>query len=442
MRKANLLISIAMLWSIGLFAQFSISGQFRTKGECLHGYKKLAAIESTPSIMLSQRSRIILNYKNVKYSTRFSFQDIRLWGDEDNYTGAAVIGKATNSLDISEAWFETNLSQKISLRLGRQILSYDDARLISWRNWLQSNMSYDAVLLKYKNDKNWDIHLATSWNNYKTNLYGNDYYTDRMKTMSFLYIKKIFTDKLYLSATAIASGYQKAGTVGTIYLMGTEGLHLNFNNDENSEKGVFGIANAFIQNGNNKTGQDVNAFMITAEAGYHTNELGWSVSAGTEILSGNNADNTDTDYINTDHSFDLLYGGRFPYYGGNTNLITVNDKNLAGGGLVDFYLKISHKLTKKSIISTKIFYNQLQNNILAANDNNKTYYDKSLGYTIDLNYLYKFSKDVKLKFGFSYALPSDTFIRMQNITDNNGDFKTGNNYFGWVMLIVSPKFLN
>ena len=72
---------------------------------------------------------------------------------------------------------------------------------------------------------------------------------------------------MYISFTAIATGYQKEDTKNTIYITGTEGFHFNYNTNTINvgspnmkvTDGFFGVANAFIQNGTNIQGKKIEA---------------------------------------------------------------------------------------------------------------------------------------------------------------------------------------
>jgi len=439
LKLLSLLLLIGL--STNIFAQFQITGQFRTRNDNMHGYKKIAGVDSETSFFVSQRSRINLDYKSDKYTVKFSLQDVRLWGDEDVYNGTGVVRKSFNTIDVFEAWVDLKLCEHSNLKIGRQVLNYDDGRLISGRNWWQSGMSYDALLYKYNNkDMGLSVDVGLTLNNHTENLFGNDYYTDRMKTMDYLYVKKSFSKKLYVSFMTIGSGYQKAGTTSTIYMMGTEGFHLNYNAGKKPENGLFSKLNIFMQNGKNRAGQDVSANMFTAEIGYRLMDKKLAISAGVDYLSGNDDADTTSAYNEIDHTFSLLYGGRFPYYGGNLCQIVINDKNLKGAGLMNPHFKVSYKFSDKASVNFAFHMNMLANNLTATNDSTKEFYDKNLGNNIDLSFTYKFNKEVVLKIGGSYGMPSDTFIRMQNVIDSNGNYKAGTNYYAWAMLIIKPSF--
>jgi len=74
---------------------------------------------------------------------------------------------------------------------------------------------------------------------------------------------------------------------------------------------------------------------------------------------------------------------------------------------------------------------------------NPVYWKGNLGNYIDLGYTHKFSKEIILKAGFSYATISDMKNQMvygyQNVPSKQL-FGLGSNFFGWTMLIVKPNF--
>jgi hypothetical protein len=222
--------------------------------------------------------------------------------------------------------------------------------------------------------------------------------------------------------------------------MGTEGIHINYNDTKGAGDGLFFKGNAFIQNGKNKTGKEVKAAMATAYLGYRALDKKLSIGGGVDYLSGNDASDSSSDYNDYDHSFDLLYGARFPYYGGYINQIILNDKHLKGGGLVNSYIKMKYKVSKKTTLMAALHNNRLATNVMAVNDPANEYYDKDLGTNIDLELTSAIKKDIQLKIGGSYAVPSDSFIRMSNVQDSNGNFDSGDNYYLWAMLTVKPTF--
>ncbi|MCF8301940.1 MAG: alginate export family protein, partial [Bacteroidales bacterium] len=149
MKKKNIkvMISVLALFLMAGYAQaqFSLTGEFRTRGEANNGYKYIPVEGNDVQYYVSQRSRLTANYKSDKYDAKLTLQDVRAWGGEDIYSGAGVWG-SSSGFDIYEAWVDVKTGTHSSIKVGRQELKYDDRRLLSWRNWNQYGKTYDAAV--------------------------------------------------------------------------------------------------------------------------------------------------------------------------------------------------------------------------------------------------------------------------------------------------------
>ena len=114
MKKTLIKISITLIFSFALMmqanAQFSITGEWRTRAEANNGYKYIPVEEDVTQYYVSQRTRLNLIYKSDSYDARLSLQDVRAWGGEDIYSGAGVWGY-NHGLDIHEAWVNLKLGE-------------------------------------------------------------------------------------------------------------------------------------------------------------------------------------------------------------------------------------------------------------------------------------------------------------------------------------------
>jgi hypothetical protein len=150
MRKLSIVASMLLFIPfVPCKSQVTVNAELRPRFEIRDGYKQLSDTSSLPAFFVSQRSRIGLGFAKEKYSIYFSIQDVRVWGDEQNYTSTGVTGDNA-SIDLKEAWVEYFVSDHVSIKFGRQELKYADQRLIGARNWNQNGMSYDALIFKYK----------------------------------------------------------------------------------------------------------------------------------------------------------------------------------------------------------------------------------------------------------------------------------------------------
>jgi len=434
MKKTLIKISITLIFSFALMmqanAQFSITGEWRTRAEANNGYKYIPVEEDVTQYYVSQRTRLNLIYKSDSYDARLSLQDVRAWGGEDIYSGAGVWGY-NHGLDIHEAWVNLKLGESSGLKIGRQELKYDDQRLLSWRNWNQYGLTYDALVFKTQKN-NWRFDLGLSYNSLNSKITGdvanknNYYYADRnrIKTLDFIYLQRKFNDAFSLSFTGIYAGYAESDTSNKVNGTITYGFHGKY-----AKSGLDVTANAFMQGGKNQSGQDINAYYLTADAGYKFNST--RLGVGADLISGHDATNTDADYIDTDHTFNVMYGARFKYYGWMNHFVLM-DKHTKNGGLVDIYPNITHKFNKSTTI--KAFYHLFSTEQKVA-DPNGGYYDKSLGSALDVMFIKGFSKEVKLQIGLSYAMPSETLKVFKT-----GGTNTETPVWAWTMLTIKPTF--
>lgn len=152
-------------------AQFSLTGQLRTRTELRDGYGTLETKGNTPAFFTSQRARLNFNYRSSRVVFQASLQDVRIWGAD-----ASTINNADGSrLSLHEAWADLILAnakdsslpksavEYFSIKIGRQELVYDDQRLLGNLDWLQQARRHDAVVFKLLH-KGWQADLGTAFN--------------------------------------------------------------------------------------------------------------------------------------------------------------------------------------------------------------------------------------------------------------------------------------
>ncbi len=123
----------------------------RTRGELDNGVKTLIPENKSPEFMVSSRARLGIEYNYEKLQVYLSAQDVRVWGETATATGK------NQHFTLHEAWAKYQFSPRIEAKLGRQILSYDDDRLIGVFDWTMHGRSFDAVkgILKSAPNQNW-----------------------------------------------------------------------------------------------------------------------------------------------------------------------------------------------------------------------------------------------------------------------------------------------
>jgi len=166
-------------------AQFTFTGQLRTRTEFRNGYGTLESLGNKPALLTSQRSRLNIGYRSSRVVFQVSLQDVRVWGAD-----ASTISSADGSrLGVHEAFGEIILAnardssckrsalEYFSIRIGRQELVYDDQRLLGNLDWLQQGRRHDAVVLKLL-QKGWQTDLGLAFNQHTDAIgYNGTYYT-------------------------------------------------------------------------------------------------------------------------------------------------------------------------------------------------------------------------------------------------------------------------
>ena len=138
----------------------------RVRTEWRHGYKSIPTPDTTGAYEINQRTRFNVDYKSKVVDVFLSLQDARVWGQQDpreGQTGTATTSNASTvfPLYFFEAYAEPHFNDKLSLRVGRQRISYDNQRLFSENNWRLPGNSFDAhqTYLQQQNK----FHNRVSW---------------------------------------------------------------------------------------------------------------------------------------------------------------------------------------------------------------------------------------------------------------------------------------
>lgn len=429
MKRTLLFIAFVLLFFSQSHAQFILKAEFRPRFEYRSGYGELLTKDEKPALTVSQRTRLSANYQTGILSFGLGIQDIRVWGDEDWYGTTAVAGDSS-SMDLNEAWIGIKPYEQGFIKIGRQYWIYEDERMLSQRSWNQSEVKYDGILFQNKWDK-FQVDLGLSWNNKVDKAYTEPYPTNKMKSLNFIYVKKPVNDWLNIAAMALASGFQATDSTTDINWMGTYGLYFNV-----KKEGLTALANGYYQNGKNRfSGNTTNAYMFAVNADYLIKNK-FSIGAGIDYLSGHDQENTDADYMDKSHSFDVLYGMTHRYLG-HLDLFTNLPKSTKNAGIVDIFVRAKWLFKDASHVGADFHLFSLQNNVAVAGTEEPTYYEKGLGQELDLYCSWDINKIFNIRAGYSIYMATETMEKFQGVYDN-ARFPN----WAWIMITAKPVFLD
>ena len=435
-------ILVDLLKPIEVHAQFSASGQIRTRTELLHGQGTMLSKGNSPAFFTSQRTRLNAGYKGYRTQFYVSVQDVRIWG-QDASSNNRVTNAAQNGLMLHEAWGEISLldtnktkaRKELVLKIGRQELLYDDSRLLGNLDWLQQARRHDAVLLKYSNvgltlnigaayNQNRELKTGTIYdgvpNGYPagTNGIGTMYKSlqfaylgkkIKQGTASFLILKDDF-QRYTLNETGVKT--LKKGTWNRVtlgpYLQTKLGKNWNL------------TASAYLQKGNDKDGASLNAYMYAIKGLYQANRF-FSVGPGFDYTSGTASGST------KNRSFDPLYGTPHKFWGQMDYFYTAN--GFGKGGLSDVFITSTAKISDRLSIQADLHQFSSASQIRNTKDEKLS---ANLGNELDIIATFNLTKSISFQAGYCTFISTSSLAQVKGVKDPQ---KMAN----WVYLMINIK---
>jgi hypothetical protein len=419
MKKLFCLTVSAMLFTTLITAQqFDLSAEVRPRYENRHGYKTLINKDTDGANFISQRTRLNFNFEQDKIRLGVSLQNVRVWGD------VSTLASDDNATALHEAWAEAILSNKVTLKMGRQEIVYDDHRIFGNVGWAQQARSHDAFLFKYTpNNKNrLDIGLALNADNQNLTdaLYSN---AAGYKAFQYAWYHGDF-NKFGLSFLILNTGIEYLENLGlineeqTIDYMQTIGPRLTY------KSGKFNANIATYFQTGKSLDADVSASYFTGNIGYKAN-ANFKLGIGIEYLSGRDMNSLDTDI----KSFAPLFGTNHKFNGWMDYFYVGN--HAGSVGLTDINATLAYKKDKFSVKLIPHFFSAPADVFSGS-----TKMDASLGTEIDLTLGYKLANNITLSAGYSKMFATDTMEILK------GGDKDADNSWGWIMFTFKPKLFS
>ncbi|MBI5539696.1 MAG: alginate export family protein [Bacteroidia bacterium] len=428
MKTTFLTLALLLSQFICSYSQFKLSGELRPRFEYNHGYKSLANENQDASAFTSQRSRLLFEYKDDNLLFSITLQDVRMWGSQKQL--------ATNedfATSIHEAWAEVLFTKKISLKAGRQELSYDDQRILGGVDWLQQARAHDVAIFKYTGKLN--AHLGFAF--HQSGTITNNFYTgpDSYKSMQFVWLNKK-TDKLNISLLFLNNGAPYTKTKDTLGNMTEQGVRYSQTLGPRivySKNKISTSFNFYYQMGKTSANKTINSYEGAMELGYKiSDKLG--INLGFERLSGT----SQTDTANKeDNSFNPLYGTNHKFNGTMDYFYVSN--HIGSVGLNDIYLKLAYSKNKISASLTAHNFTSASDILDKkefVNNGKITAMSSSLGNEIDLDFGYSISKSITFKAGYSHMFGTESLVALK------GGKKEEISNWAWLMLVVKPTFFD
>lgn len=407
-------LSLIGMISLGTYAQeLDANLQLRPRYEYRNGFKSPMVNGENPTSFVSQRSRLNFNFKQERLKAKLTLQNIRTWGD-----AATNATSDKNGIAVFEAWAQYEFNANWSARLGRQVISYDNQRILGEVDWAQQGQSHDAALFSF-HPKNHQLDLGFAMNANAENLIApKTPYITNYKSMQYAWYHTQFS-KINASVLLLNTGYEFEKSVGNLEVdyKQTFGTYLSFKDKKwDTHLGLYGQTGESVA-------KKVSAWYAGAFAGYAFSDA-FKAGLGYEFFSGKNQDDSGT----TVKSFSPLFGTNHGFNGFMDYFYVGNHQNSVG--LQDAYLKLNYTSHKWQFTLMPHIFNAPNTVLNSASKKMDSY----LGTEIDLMATYTIQKDIVATAGYSQMFASGTLERVKTVTD-----AASTNNWVWVMISFHPK---
>lgn len=408
-------------------AQVIITGEIRPRTEFRNGFKQPLSLENTPAFFTEQRTRINLLYHNQDLTFYLSAQDVRIWGNTSQIykTDPALV-------NVYEAWAEYHISETLGIRIGRQALNYDNARILGDLDWAQQGRSHDLLLLNYKDTLGNKLDFGLAFNQNipfePGHLSGTAYQgLDNYKTMQFMWYHKDYRNSKF-SFLLLNDGRQQLQALPeenrtrfrqTYGIIGTKRIASQLSGD----------GEVYYQSGRDQLNRKVDAWLLSGSVTWTTTLT--PVTVGIDYLSGSGPDSE----INT--AFNPLYGTHHKFYGLMDYFYVGNNHGQNGhtAGLQDFFLKSNFNISEKH--NVLLHFHHFRSAVPVYSDEPFFVEQSSeLGEEIDVVWQAQLAKDISFNLGYSQMFGSSSL----NILKGGIDARPFQ-FWAWAMITFKPTFL-
>lgn len=395
---------------------FSADAQFLSRGEIRAGGLPEKEGEDDFAAFIMERTRLIVDYSRPYISARISAQHSGVWGQA---------GKGT--LNLYETWVKLTARNGLFAKIGRQVLAYDNERIIGSDDWAMASASHDVGKFGYEGHGH-KVHLLLGFNQNAENTDGGTYYADgaqpykSMQTLWYHYdVPRI---NLGASLLFMNLGTQDV-TERVTHFQQLAGIYLLWKNKAWLAEGSY-----YRQFGRSEVNLPIEAWMASIKLQYNVNSQ-LSFNSGYDYLSGD-----EFYYVRGEgqaglirhkrmQGFSTLYGSHHQFYGAMDFFYLSAYADGFSPGLQNFFVGVEYSPIKKVDLSAT--YHYLATTI-KLDDFNRT-----LGNEVEIEASYKFLPFATLSAGYTFMAGSATMKELKRSSDK------GRLQWAWLTLSVNPR---
>ena len=381
-------------------------------------------VEENRAQFLMERTRLSLGYKRKYIEVKVTAQHSGIWGQSNK-----------GSFNLYEAWAKLYTKHGLFAKMGRQVLSYDDERVIGANDWAMAANSHDVLKFGYEGFGH-KVHAIFGFNQNAESITGGSLYTgDSYKMMHTLWYHydvpkiPIGVSVLFMNIAMQGDKYNDEHFKDPCNrYQQLVGGYLSYRPGKLSTE-----ASYYHQLGRNEKNAKIDAWMASIRAQYQiSRKVG--VVAGYDYLSGD-------DYFvlrskgglglpqhKVFKFFNPIYGSHHKFYGMMDFFYVQAFSDTFSPGLQNLYAGASYSPIKGLNLRATYHYLAMATNLKDVS--------KTLGHDIDIEASYQVLKDARVSLGFSYMAGSETMEKLKRVEENE------HLKWAWLSLVVSPHIIS
>ena len=362
------------------------------------------------------RYRLTADYSRSWLEARVSMQYSGTWGMGG---GSFTLNEGWATLKSKKGWFA---------KIGRQILAYDDERILGSNDWAMTAPTHDMLKLGYEG-KQHKVHLMFAYNQNPENMNGFTFYKDGnqpYKSMQALWYhydtpKSTFGASLLFMNIGMQS---EINNVPTVFFQQLAGTYISFKPKYFTAEGAF-----YYQFGKQEHGLILDAFMGSIKLTVSPRDT-YSIYAGYDYLSGDNffavppGGQIGMVFHDKARGFNPLYGSHHEFYGAMEFFYMSTFVGNFTPGLQNAYLGSLFTPVKNLSFNIAGHYYAMATKLPDV--------DQFLGLAAEFSANYTFTKWFNAECGYSYMYGSETMKFLKRVSDNQ------QLHWAYLMLTINP----
>ena len=433
MKNRQLLVCLALLLfpAVGSWAQeqadnnFSLNLSTMTRGELRYGgFLEPADAEAEQAEPVEGFSRFIIGRYRLTADYSRSWLEAKVALQQSGTWGAGG-----GSFSLNEGWVMLKSKKGLFTKIGRQILAYDDERIIGSNDWAMTAPTHDVLKLGYEGHQH-KVHLLFAYNQNPENMdNGTTYYkggNQPYKSMQALWYH-YDTPKSVFGASLLFMniGMQSLSTdTPTVFFQQLVGTYMSFKPKYFSAEGAF-----YYQFGKQENGLPLSAYLGSIKLTAKPRDS-YSIYTGYDYLSGDTyfavPQEGQIGLIHQDKArgFNPIYGSHHEFYGAMDFFYMSTFVGNFTPGLQNAYLGSAFTPVKGLNFNVAAHCYAMATKLPNV--------DQFLGLAAEFSANYAFTKYISAECGYSYMYGSETMKFLKRVSDNQ------QLHWAYVMLVVNP----